>query len=75
MAKDWLHDDSISTVGQAVSSMFGNARPDSKCLVNFIDAAYTIDGIVKIDNDYVATYNYIEAGTSKVGISAVVSAD
>lgn len=75
MAKDWLHSEDIHSVGQAVSSVFGNVRPDNECLVNFTDAAYTINGIVKIDNNFVATYNYTEDGIGKVGISAVISAD
>ena len=57
-------------IEDAVSAMFSNVRDDGKCLVNFLDASYTNNGIIKLDNSLFCTYSY---SGSKVGISSILS--
>lgn len=57
-------------IEDAVSAMFSNVRDDGKCLVNFLDASYTNNGIIKLDNSLFGTYAY---SGSKVGISSILS--
>ena len=44
-------------IGHAVSSMFNGINDDGSCYVNFLDIIYMNNGIVKIDNEYVNTYD------------------
>ena len=55
--------------------MFGGIRSDGKCLINFTDISYTNDGIVKIDNNYVNTYEYQEGMMTLVGVSSLNNYD
>jgi hypothetical protein len=46
-------------VGDAISSLFGGITTANDCYINFNDAIYMNNGIVKIDNEYIKT-EYID---------------
>ena len=44
-------------IGSLVSAMFGDVRDDNECHLVFNDITYTNNGIVKIDNEFICTYD------------------
>jgi hypothetical protein len=42
-------------IGDAVSSLFAGITPLNNCYINFNDAIYMNNGIVKIDDEYIET--------------------
>ena len=68
----------INSIGIAVSSTFGSINSDNASLygstrINFSDATYMNNGIIKIDNDFIegCTQAYTQDGKERTALTAI----
>jgi hypothetical protein len=56
-SKKFLQITNQTNIGNAISNLFSGINLNGTCHINLLDIIYMNNGIVKIDNDYINTYN------------------